>query len=30
MGDINAKVGSDNSNCEDAMGKNGCGCSIEI
>lgn len=25
MGDINAKVGSDNSNCEAAMGKHGCG-----
>ena len=28
MGDINAKVGSDNSKGEDAMGKNGCGCNI--
>ena len=26
MGDINAKVGSDNSTCEDAKGKHGCGC----
>ena len=25
MGDINAKVGSDNSNCEAAIGKHGCG-----
>ena len=25
MGDINAKVGTDNSNCEDVMGKHGCG-----
>ena len=25
IGDMNAKVGSDNSNCERAMGKHGCG-----
>ena len=26
IGDINAKVGSDNSNCEEAMAKHGCSC----
>lgn len=25
MGDINAKVGNDNTNCERAMGRHGCG-----